>query len=133
MAKISIIPSGRGALGYVMQMPVEDRYLMTVDELTDRIAVMLGGQAAEQITLGLVTTGASDDIMKATDLARRMVVEFGMSETLGTVRYAGQGMQFMEGSAAENAAISQHTRERIDGEVQRLVGEQYRPRPAVAG
>ena len=125
VAKISIIPRGRGALGYILQMPVEDRYLMTADELTDRMAVMLGGRAAEQIVFNTITTGASDDIMKATDLARRMVVEFGMSEMLGTVRYAGQSLQFLEGPVADNASISQRTRELIDGEVQRLVGDQY--------
>lgn len=125
VAKISIIPRGRGALGYIMQMPVEDRYLMTAEELVDRIAVMMGGRAAEQVILGTVTTGASDDIMKATDLARRMVVEFGMSETLGTVRYAGQSMQFLDGSATDNATISQRTRELIDCEVQRSIKEQY--------
>jgi cell division protease FtsH len=125
VAKISIIPRGRGALGYIMQMPVEDRYLMTSEELVDRIAVMMGGRAAEQVILGTITTGASDDIMKATDLARRMVVEFGMSEALGTVRYVGQSMQFLDGSAGDNAAISQRTRELIDCEVQRFVKEQY--------
>ncbi|HEX9118039.1 MAG TPA: ATP-dependent zinc metalloprotease FtsH [Anaerolineae bacterium] len=125
VAKISIIPRGRGALGYIMQMPAEDRYLMTVEELTDRMAVMMGGRAAEQVILSTVTTGASDDIAKATELARRMVVEFGMSERLGTVRYAGQAMQFLEGAAADDAGISQHTRELIDGEVQRFVKEQY--------
>ncbi len=83
---------------------------MTADELLDRMAVMLGGRAAEQIVFDTITTGASDDIMKATDLARRMVVEFGMSEMLGTVRYAGQSLQFLEGPLADNASISQHTR-----------------------
>jgi cell division protease FtsH len=125
VAKISIIPRGSGALGYIMQMPVEDRYLMTSAELTDRLTVMMGGRAAEQVILNTITTGASDDITKATDLARRMVVEFGMSDVLGTVRYAGQGLQFLDGTTSDNAAISQHTRELIDGEVQRMVKEQY--------
>ena len=125
VAKISIIPRGNGALGYIMQMPTEDRYLMTIEELTDRITVMMGGRAAEQIILGTITTGASDDISKATDLARRMVVEFGMSDVLGTVRYAGQGYQFLDGGLSDNASISQRTRELIDCEVQRIVREQY--------
>jgi cell division protease FtsH len=89
------------------------------------MAVMMGGRAAEQVILGTITTGASDDIGKATDLARRMVVEFGMSELLGTVRYAGQALQFLDGSSGDNSSISQHTRELIDGEVKRLVKEQY--------
>jgi cell division protease FtsH len=73
VSKISIVPRSRGALGYTMQMPTEDRYLLTSDELQDRIAVMLGGRAAEIVEFGTVSTGASDDIMRATELARRMV------------------------------------------------------------
>jgi cell division protease FtsH len=126
VAKISIIPHGRGALGFTMQMPLEDRYLLTMEELTDRITVMLGGRAAEKTVLGTVSTGASDDIARATELARRMVTEFGMSEKLGTVRYAGQALQFLGGAAGDNTSLSPQTRELIDDEVKRIVGEQYR-------
>ncbi|MGO9865818.1 MAG: ATP-dependent zinc metalloprotease FtsH [Terriglobales bacterium] len=125
VSKISIVPHSRGALGYTMQMPVEDRYLLTVDELQDRIAVMLGGRAAEMVQFGIITTGASDDIMRATELARRMVTEFGMSDKLGSVRYAGQQLQYLGGSVEDNSQISPVTRQMIDGEVQRLVTEQY--------
>ena len=90
VSKISIIPRSRGSLGYTMQMPKEDRYLLSIEELEDQVAVMMGGRAAEQVMLGTISTGAVDDIQRATQLARRMVTEFGMSEKLGSVRYAGQ-------------------------------------------
>jgi len=126
VSKISIVPHSRGALGYTMQMPTEDRYLLTIDELQDRIAVMLGGRAAEIVEFRTISTGASDDIMRATELARRMVTEFGMSDKLGSVRYAGQQLQYLEGSVEDNSQISPETRQAIDGEVQRLVTEQYK-------
>jgi cell division protease FtsH len=125
VAKISIIPRGRGALGYTMQMPTEDRYLLTLEELEDRIAVMLGGRAAEKTVLGSISTGASDDIQRATDLARRMVTEFGMSPKLGTVRYAGQALQYLGTVVGDNGQLSPQTRECIDQEVQRIVSQQY--------
>ncbi len=125
VSKISIIPRSRGALGYTMQMPTEDRYLLTTDELQDRIAVMLGGRAAEKVVYGQVSTGASDDIMRATELARRMVTEFGMSERLGSVRYAGQQMQYLGGSMVDNSNVSQETAKTIDAEIQRIISEQY--------
>jgi cell division protease FtsH len=125
VSKISIVPHSRGALGYTMQMPTEDRYLLTSDELKDRIAVMLGGRAGEIAEFGTISTGASDDIQRATELARRMVTEFGMSEKLGSVRYAGQQLQYLGGSVEDNSQISPETRQVIDTEVQRLVTEQY--------
>jgi len=126
VSKISIVPHSRGALGYTMQMPTEDRYLLTFDELEDRIAVMLGGRAAEIVEFSTISTGASDDIMRATELARRMVTEFGMSEKLGSVRYAGQQLQYLGGSVEDNTQISPETRQAIDEEVRRLVTEQYK-------
>ncbi|WP_348269151.1 ATP-dependent zinc metalloprotease FtsH [Edaphobacter paludis] len=125
VSKISIVPHSRGALGYTMQMPTEDRYLLTIDELKDRIAVMLGGRAAEIVEFQIISTGASDDIMRATELARRMVVEYGMSEKLGSVRYAGQQLQYLGTSVEDNSQISPETRQAIDEEVQRLITEQY--------
>ena len=104
----------------------EDRYLLTIDELQDRIAVMLGGRAAEVVEFESMSTGASDDIMRATELARRMVTEFGMSDKLGSVRYAGQQLQYLGGSVEDNSQISPETRQVIDGEVQRFVTEQYK-------
>ncbi len=124
IAKVSIVPRGRGALGYTMQMPLEDRYLLTREELKDRIAVMLGGRAAEQVVFNEISTGASDDIKRATDLARRMVMEFGMSEKLGTVRYASDQYQFLDMGNSGSAA-SPETLKLIDVEVQLLIAEQY--------
>jgi cell division protease FtsH len=123
VAKVSIVPHGRGALGFTMQMPTEDRYLLTREELEDRLAVMLGGRAAEQVVCGTISTGASDDIQRASELARRMVMEFGMSDKLGTVRYATQQYQFLSGDTTTTA--SPETLKIIDEEVQRITGEQY--------
>jgi cell division protease FtsH len=125
VSKISIVPHSRGALGYTMQMPTEDRYLLTKEELKDQIAVMLGGRAAETVEFQTISTGASDDITRATDLARRMIAEFGMSDKLGSVRYAGQQLQYLGRSVEDNSQISPETREVIDREIQRLVTEQY--------
>jgi cell division protease FtsH len=125
VSKVSIVPHTRGALGYTLQLPTEDRYLLTMDELEDRLAVMLGGRAAEKIVFGMISTGASDDIQRATELARRMVTEFGMSEKLGSVRYAGQELQYLGGAVTDSGALSPHTQETIDSEVQRIVGAQY--------
>ncbi|HUL10653.1 MAG TPA: ATP-dependent zinc metalloprotease FtsH [Methylococcaceae bacterium] len=125
VGKISIVPHTRGALGYTMQIPTEDRYLLSIDELKDRIAVMLGGRAGERVEFGTISTGASDDIMRATELARRMVTEFGMSEKLGSVRYAGQQLQYLGGSVGDDSQISPETRQVIDAEVRLLVTEQY--------
>jgi len=125
VAKISIVPHSRGALGYTMQTPTEDRYLLTTEELQDRIAVMLGGRAAETVQFRIISTGASDDIGRATDLARRMITEFGMSDKLGSVRYAGQQMQYLGSTVEDNSQLSPETREVIDKEVQRIVTEQY--------
>ena len=133
VSKISIIPRSRGALGYTLQMPTEDRYLLTMDELLDKIAVMLGGRAAEQVVFGTFSTGASDDIMRASELARRMVSEYGMSEELGSVRYAGQELQYLGGTLQDNSQISPATRQVIDSEVQRIVTEQYVRAQAILG
>ena len=125
VSKISIIPRSRGALGYTMQMPKEDRYLLSVEELEDQIAIMMGGRAAEHLILGTISTGAVDDIQRATQLATRMVTEFGMSEKLGSVRYAGPRLQYIGGAVNEDSHSSAETRETIDAEVRRIVGEQF--------
>ena len=85
---------------------------------------MLGGRAAERAVLGTISTGASDDIQRATELARRMVTEFGMSEKLGSVRYAGQQLQYLGGAVDKGVDSSSETRETIDAEVRRIIGEQ---------
>jgi cell division protease FtsH len=125
VSKISIIPRSRGSLGYTMQMPKEDRYLLSMEELEDQIAVMMGGRAAEHLMLGTISTGAVDDIQRATHLATRMVTEFGMSEKLGSVRYAGQRLQYLGSAMAESSDASAATHETIDAEVRRIVGEQF--------
>jgi cell division protease FtsH len=123
VAKVTIVPRGRGALGYTMQLPTEDRYLMTREELEDRIAIMLGGRAAEQVVFGMISTGASNDIQRASEMARQMVMEYGMSEKLGNVRYATQQYQFLSGDTTANA--SPETLKIIDEEVKRIIEEQY--------
>jgi cell division protease FtsH len=125
VSKVSIVPRSRGALGYTLQMPAEDRYLLTVEELEDRLAVMLGGRAAEKVLLRTISTGASDDIQRATDLARRMVTEFGMSEKLGSVRYAGPQLQYLGSPISDTSHLSPRTQDVIDAEVQRIVDAQY--------
>jgi len=83
--KISIIPRGIGALGYTQQRPTEERYLMTRPELLDRLAVLLGGRVAKELVFGEISTGAQNDLQRATDIARSMVTEYGMSDLLGPV------------------------------------------------
>jgi len=107
-----------------MQLPTEDRYLLTREELEDRLAIMLGGRAAEQVVFGMISTGASNDIQRASELARQMVMEYGMSEKLGNVRYATQHYQFLSGDTTANA--SPETLQIIDEEVMRIINEQYK-------
>ena len=125
--KISIVQRGFGALGYTMQLPLEDRYLMTRADLLSQLAVLLGGRSAEEIAFGEVSTGAQNDLQRATDIARAMVTEFGMSETLGAVNYNGHkraaflDMPFVQerGNYAEETAL------KIDMEVKRILTEAH--------
>ncbi|NLS76711.1 MAG: ATP-dependent zinc metalloprotease FtsH [Chloroflexi bacterium] len=122
--KVSIIPTSKGALGYTMQMPEEDQYLLGEQELKERLAVMLGGRAAEVLVVGEPSTGASNDLERATDLARRMVTEFGMTEALGPMRYeaeAGSGYLGLPGGPARE--LGPETAVLIDREIRRLVEE----------
>jgi cell division protease FtsH len=125
VSKISIVPRSRGALGYTLQMPTEDRYLLTQPEIEDRLAVMLGGRAAETVMFGTLSTGATDDIQRGTELARRMITEFGMSEKLGSVRYASPQLQFLPDTLSDTSHLSPQAQDTIDGEVQRVVTAQY--------
>ena len=122
--KITIVPRGR-ALGYTIQRPIEDRYLLSQSELLARLAVMLGGRAAEALTFDEVSTGASDDLARATDLARRMATEFGMSPALGPVRLAGDPQAAFLGPQAWglDSRVSQETASQVDAETRRLVEE----------
>jgi cell division protease FtsH len=122
--KVSIIPTSKGALGYTMQMPEEDQYLLGETELKERMAVMLGGRAAELLVVGEASTGASNDLERATRLARRMVTEFGMTEVLGPVRYQADnetGYLGYQGGLRQD--LSPDTSALIDQETRRLVEE----------
>ena len=119
--KVSIIPTAKGALGYTLQMPEEDKFLLGEEELRSRMAVMLGGRAAELLVFGEATTGASNDLERVTELARRMVTEFGMSPRLGPVRYAAAAGAYLGGGVASRTDLSPETVEIIDGEIRALV------------
>ena len=121
--RVSIIPRGIGALGYTQQLPDEERYLMTEPELRDRIAVLLGGRSAEEIVFGFATTGAQDDLKKATEIARRMVMEFGMSEKVGPINIAETGPQFLAPSFRKEDSVSDETEVAIDREVKAILLE----------
>jgi cell division protease FtsH len=121
--KVSIIPRGVGALGYTMQRPTEDRYLMTSEELQEKMAVLLGGRAAEQLVFGHWSTGAADDLAKATDIARSMVTRYGMVPELGHVSYESQSPAFLgEGASAfRTRDYSDDTAREIDTAVRAMV------------
>ena len=119
--KVSIIPTAKGALGYTLQMPEEDKFLLGEEELRSRMAVMLGGRAAELLVFGEATTGAANDLERVTELARRMVTEFGMSPRLGPVRYAAAAGAYLGGGVASRTDLSPETVEIIDGEIRALV------------
>jgi cell division protease FtsH len=122
--KVSIIPTSKGALGYTMQMPEEDQYLIGETELRERMAVMLGGRAAELLVVGEASTGASNDLERATSLARRMVTEFGMTEALGPVRYqAGAEAGYLGYQGTLRQDLSPESAALIDQETRRLVEE----------
>ena len=121
--KVSIIPTTKGALGYTLQRPNEDHYLVGESELRNRMAVMLGGRAAELLVFDEASTGASNDLERATETARRMVIEFGMSEALGPVRYAAPSMMYLNGESSVRNDVGDDTSERIDTEIRRLVIE----------
>jgi cell division protease FtsH len=124
--KVSIIPRGLGALGYTLQLPLEDRYLMSQEELRDKIASLMGGRAAEELLLGSISTGASNDLKHATEIAKLMIREYGMSEAVGPVNLAEQGRSVFLGgvaSAPDVRTYSEQTALTIDQEVRRLVQE----------
>jgi cell division protease FtsH len=125
--KISIVQRGFGALGYTMQVPLEDRYLLTRRDLENQMAVLLGGRTAEEIAFDEVSTGAQNDLQRATDIARAMVTQFGMSEELGTVNYEGaRRPAFIELPLGhERGPYGEETAQRIDAEVKRLLDEAH--------
>jgi cell division protease FtsH len=121
--KISIVARGFGALGYTMQLPTEDRYLMQKQDLMNQMAVLLGGRSAEEVALGEISTGAQNDLQRATDLARAMVTEWGMSDRVGVVHFdQGRRSRFLDVPLpAERGPYSEDTAQLIDAEVKLLV------------
>ncbi len=119
--KISIIPRGIGALGYTIQRPTEDRYLMTREELENKMAVLLGGRAAEHVVFGHLSTGAADDLSKATDIARNMVTRFGMGRPLGPVTYESEPNTFLGPMAGTTRLYAEETAREIDVAVREMV------------
>src|SRR5687767_88225 len=125
--KISIVQRGFGALGYTMQLPLEDRYLMTSQDLRSQLAVLLGGRSAEEIAFGEISTGAQNDLQRATDIARAMVTEFGMSDSLGAVNYNGhkRGMFLDMPFVQDRGNYAEKTAQTIDAEVKRILTEAH--------
>ena len=122
VAKVSIIPRGRGALGYTMTLPAEDRYIVTKDQLLARITVTLGGRTAEEMIFNHQSTGAEDDLQKVTQLARALVCRFGMTQALGPVAYdRGSENPFLGRETGARETISDRTADLIDAEVRKLV------------
>jgi cell division protease FtsH len=124
--RISIIPRGISALGYTLQLPTEDRYLMTKSELQDRLAVLLGGRVAEEIVFGEISTGAHNDLQRASDIATSMVKEYGMSEKLGYVTFEKEKKPiFLPSSLISSREYSEDTAKQIDEEVKKIIDEAH--------
>jgi len=125
--KISIVQRGFGALGYTMQLPLEDRYLMQRRDLLNQLAVLLGGRTAEEIALGEISTGAQNDLQRATDIARAMVTEWGMSDAVGAINYDGhKRSKFLDiPIGPERGAYAEDTARLIDGEVKRIMKDAH--------
>jgi cell division protease FtsH len=129
--RVSIIPRGIGALGYTQQLPDEERYLMSEPELRDRIAVLLGGRSAEELVFNFATTGAQDDLQKATEIARRMVMEFGMSAKVGPINIANQGGRFLSPVFRRSEDVSDETEVAIDREVKAILTQAHEKARAI--
>ena len=123
VSKITIVPHTSGALGYTMQMPEEEKFLSTADELMTELRTLVGGRAAEQVVFGIKTTGASNDIQRATALARNMITQYGMSEKFGLMALASVQNQYLEGQAYMDCA--QETAALVDQEVKALLDKAY--------
>jgi cell division protease FtsH len=125
--KISIVQRGFGALGYTMQLPLEDRYLLTRTDLLNQMAVLLGGRTAEEIALGEISTGAQNDLQRATDIARAMVTQFGMTDALGVGNFEGSHRPtFLDlPMGSERGPYGEETAQRIDAEVKRILDDAH--------
>ncbi len=128
VSKISIIPRGIAALGYTQQLPTEDRYLMTRGELLGRLKVLLGGRVSEEIIFGDISTGAQNDLQRATDIARRMIMEYGMSEKLGPITYVSEprSVHLDLGLGSRDREFSEKTAQQIDEEIAGIIEETHR-------
>jgi cell division protease FtsH len=125
--RVTIIPRSIGALGVTLQLPTEDRYLITKEALNDRICVMFGGRVAEELVCGDISTGAHDDLTRATETARQMVTRLGMSEKLGAMTFGRQqSARFLEGTGVEERTYSEQTAQAIDAEVRAILDAQHR-------
>ncbi|MGH8671827.1 MAG: ATP-dependent zinc metalloprotease FtsH, partial [Burkholderiales bacterium] len=123
--KVTIIPRGR-ALGVTMQLPEEDRYSMDREQLLQNIAVLFGGRIAEEVFMNHMTTGASNDFERATEMARRMVTQWGMSDILGPMVYGeNEGEVFLGRSITTHKNVSEATLQKVDAEIRRIIDEQY--------
>jgi cell division protease FtsH len=123
--KVTIIPRGR-ALGVTMQLPQEDRYSMDREQILQNISVLFGGRIAEEIFMGQMTTGASNDFERATEMARRMVTQWGMSDKLGPMVYGeNEGEVFLGRSITTHKNVSETTMQKVDAEIRRIIDEQY--------
>jgi len=130
--KISIIPRGIAALGYTMQVPTEDRFLMKKTELINKVASLLGGRAAEEIIFGDISTGAHNDLSRATDIARSMVMEYGMSDKLGQVYLSRKSRPlFLDTGLQESREFSEATAELIDREIKAIIDREYQKAIAI--
>ncbi len=126
--KISVIPRGFGALGFTLALPKEDRYLMTKNELISRIDILLGGRVAEEVIFDEISTGAQDDLHKATDIAKRMIMEYGMSQECGQRTFSSERSSFIQspsGPMSFHKEYSEATAERIDEEISRILEDCY--------
>ena len=123
VSKITIVPHTSGALGYTMQMPEEEKYLQTMQELRTELRTLVGGRAAEQVVFGVKTTGAANDIQRATALARNMITRYGMSEELGLMSLSSEGNRYLEDQTYMDC--SQQTAAQVDREVRMLISQCY--------
>jgi cell division protease FtsH len=129
------VQRGFGALGYTMQLPLEDRYLMTRGDLLSQLAVLLAGRTAEEIALGEISTGAQNDLQRATDIARAMVTEFGMSDAIGAVNYDGhKRARFLDiPMPPERGLYAEETAQKIDAEVKRIMSDAHETARRILG
>ena len=121
VVKITIIPRTMGSLGYTLQVPMEDKYLMSKEEILQEISILLGGRAAEEVEFGSITTGASNDIERATAMARKMVTMYGMSDTFGMMGLESSGSTYLDGRPVSN--VSAETQTKLDIEVLKIINE----------